>query len=87
MTAIGVNRGLPGVWRKLRELRARQLVGDIVQRAMQPAQLDAADRVHATIVTYTARPRRWRRVISLEFFFAAIRRLAFSEASNEGRRF
>src|SRR6202040_1090878 len=45
LAAISVNGRLPGVRRKLK-LRPRQLVGDVVQRALEPAQLNAADRIH-----------------------------------------
>ena len=45
LAAIRVDRRFPGVGREL-ELRPRQLVSDVVQRAVEPAQLDAADWVH-----------------------------------------
>src|SRR5205807_9916664 len=64
LAAISVDRRLPGVGRELK-LRPRQLVSDVVQRAVEPAQLDAADRVHfnkttllSIIVTPTANSTR-----------------------------
>src|ERR1700724_4196998 len=45
LAAIGIDRRLPGMGRELK-LRPRQLVRDVVQRAVEPAQLDAVDRVY-----------------------------------------
>src|SRR5436309_1986034 len=43
---VRVDRRLPGVPCKPRKLRTRQFVRDIVQCAMQPAQLDVPNWVH-----------------------------------------
>src|ERR1041384_6548626 len=64
LAAIRIDLRFPGVGREL-ELRPRQLVSDVLQRAVEPAQLDAANRVHlnkptrfSIIVTLTADPAR-----------------------------
>src|ERR1051326_8515764 len=50
LAAISIDLGFPGVRREL-ELRPRQLVSDVLQRTMEPAQLDAANRVHLNKTT------------------------------------
>src|ERR1051325_4895097 len=50
LAAIRIDLRLPRVRRKL-ELRPRQLVSDVLQRAVEPAQLDAANRVHLSKTT------------------------------------
>src|SRR5204863_9017788 len=63
LAAISVDRRLPGVGRELK-LRPRQLVSDVLQRAVEPAQFNAANRVHfksnlaSKLITRKARSSR-----------------------------
>src|SRR5437588_2616110 len=45
LAPVSIDGRLPGVRRELK-LRTRQLVSDVVQRAVEPAQFNAADRIH-----------------------------------------